>query len=151
MGLELSDDVLIKAYTAEVSLVYAAQGVPASEAGRSLLIARAGNVLPIEGYVGFLDGQAGRWSLRGVDLGVPLNTPPVAFDLDADGLLDALVTASGSPATLRGACSQGDTLTSCLDVSVMGTPESVIIDEDGIVFVATQADGLWAYRLGECL
>ena len=41
-------------------------------------------------------------------------------------------------------------LVPCLDVALQGAPESIAVDEDGQVFVATEAAGLWVYRLGAC-
>ncbi len=151
-GFELVDDVIEKTYTVEAGFVWSVQGVqPLSEAGRSILVAREGGILldPIEGYVGFLEGQEGGWTRRGVDLGFPLFTAPGALDLDDDAVLDAVAATLGP--TLRGGCSEGDTLVPCLEAPLSGTPESLSVTEDGRVFVATEDDGLWVYQLGACV
>ncbi|MCR9160162.1 MAG: hypothetical protein ACE37F_37440 [Nannocystaceae bacterium] len=152
-GLQRMGDVLEKTYTVEASLVWSAQGVPPSVgAGRSILVARYGGVLidPLVGYVGFLDGQEGGWTLRGLELQAVVTIPPRAFDLDADGVLDAVAATSGSSPTLRGACSEGATLLGCLEAPLAGTPEALAVDDEGVVYVATQDEGLWAYRLSGC-
>lgn len=154
VGLELSGDVLEKAYAVELILAWSVQGVqPLSNVGRSILVAQYGGALvdPLEGYVGFIDGQDGGWTGRGVDFGQFLLAPPGALDLDADGTLDAVAATTGMDGSLRGGCSRGDVLVPCLDHAVAGTPESIAVREDGAVFVATEDQGLWVYRLGECL
>ncbi len=156
VGLELEGDVLEKAYAIDVGLVWAVRGVQPSsersEAGRSILVAREGGTLldPLTGYVGFIDGQDGAWSRRGIELGFFLYTAPQAFDLDADGVLDAVVPISQSGGTLRGVCSLGEEMVPCLEVPLTGEPEAIAVDPDGQVFVATEADGLWVHRLGAC-
>ena len=149
LGLELADDVLVKAYAVELGFVWSMQGVPPpAGAGRSILVAREGGVLidPLEGWVGFLDGQAGTWTRRGLELGRALSAPPAALDLDADGVLDA-VAATGD--TLQGACAQDEMIVPCLDAPLTGATESIAV-QDGVVFVATADEGLWAYVLGAC-
>ena len=149
LGLELVGDALEKVYAVEIGFVWSMGGVtPPAGAGRSLLVAREGGVLidPLVGEVGFLDGQAGVWTRRAVELGESLSAPPRALDLDADGVLDVVAATS----TLRGACSTDDALVPCLEAPQSGTPESLAVHEDGLVFVATEDAGLWVHRLGAC-
>ena len=152
LGLERSGGVLQEAYAIDTGLVWSIQGVsPSGRGTRALLTASSGGILldPLIGHVGFLGERDGVWTGRGYDLGTELAAEPKATDLDADGVLDAV--AVGRNSKLLGACSAGEELEPCLEVPLAGVPESVAVDDDGQVYVATEDGGLWLFRLGACL
>lgn len=153
VGFEAGEDLLEKAYTIDVALAWWAGGVPPlREASREVLYATEDGVLrnPENLEVGLVVGQDGEWLRRRHRFAAMAATQPRAFDLDHDGTLDALVGTIDDN-RLIGACTVGDfDLVPCLDVALQGAPESIAVDEDGQVFVATEAAGLWVYRLGAC-
>lgn len=153
VGFEVEDDALAKAYTVAVPLVWWAGGVqPSREASREILYAAQGGVLiePKDRQVGFVVGQDGEWLRRRYRFAAASATEPRALDLDLDGTLDAVFATAGAD-RLVGACTDGDfDLMPCLDVALEGRPESIAVDGNGEVFVATEDAGLWVYRLGRC-
>lgn len=153
LGLELTDDVLEKAYAVDVFNSVSMQGVtPAGRAGRAILVATYGGILidPTRGRVGFVEGQDGTWTGRDIEFPESVETEPRALDLDGDGVLDAVFATAGDDPRLVGACSQGDELLPCLEVPLPGEAESLAVDADGRVFVATLRNGLWHHQLGPC-
>lgn len=153
VGFEVEDDALAKAYTVAVPLVWWAGGVqPSQKASREILYAAQGGVLiePKDSQVGFVVGQDGEWLRRRYRFAAGSATEPRALDLDRDGTLDA-VFATADADRLVGACTDGDfDLVPCLDVALEGRPESIAVDGNGDVFVATEDAGLWVYRRGPC-
>ena len=154
VGLEVEEDVLVKSYTTgAAALVWWASGVESSaEASREILYVSYGGPLinPKQNGVGFLVGQDGAWESRTFRFAADASTQPRATDMDGDGTLDALVGAIGGD-RLLGACTEGENeLVPCLDVALEGDPESIAVDSDGQVWVATEDAGLWVYRLGPC-
>ncbi len=153
LGLEVADDVLEKVYTVDVVGSWSMQGVqPTGQARRAILVASYGGTLidTTPGRIGFIEGQDGTWTGRDIEFADFVEAEPRAVDLDADGVLDAVFATPGTGARLVGACSQGDELAPCLELPLTGEAESLAVDEDGHVFVATREDGLWFHRLGTC-
>lgn len=153
VGFEVEDDVLAKAYTVALSFVWWARGVqPSRNASREVLYAARGGLLidPKDSEVGFVVAQDGEWLRRRHRFAAGSATEPRALDLDQDGTLDA-VFATVDEDRLVGACTDGAfDLVPCLDVALEGTPESIAVDGNAQVFVATEDAGLWVYRLGRC-
>ena len=154
IGLEVEEASLVHRFDLELPSAYFVQGVePNPGASHTLLVSTWYVQLSLHHTVGFVDHVDDAWVGRGLDVEVETIVEPRPVDLDGDGVLD-VIYAEPDAGLLRGACSRGEGLEPCLEVSLPGSPESVAVTEHAGVswaLVATQNDGLWAYPLGDCV
>gem|GEM_PF-1913888 len=151
-------DKLAVEFTANLDSAYTLAGVEPHDGEQfTFLAATFFQQLTTYNRVGFSMLRDTEWTGRVLELGASESVvvPPVATDLDGDGILDAVIVVVEMGATrLIGACSRGTTMERCADIPLRLAVESLAPapgpSPQAAWVLGTARDGLWGMASTGC-